>query len=178
MTDRTKSALLIGSTLIIGMALGSLATGAIANRRLDDLAEARGRLSGFFLEAIEPETEEQAEAIRAVLDGAAPRFKEIFESTRGEMKRLSDSVMAELDPILTDEQKERLEKRMHLRLRRPPFGRERRPGFGDGPPGSRPEMRGPPPGDSTERFRRHRSPDGAPTDTVPAQATDAAEGGG
>ena len=165
MTDRTKSVLLIVATLVIGMVLGSLVTGAIANRRLDSLAEARGRMSAFFVDAIEPESEEQAEAIREVLDGAAPRFKEIFEATRGEMKRLSDSVMAELDPILTDEQKERLEKRMQLRLRRPPRGREGRPGFGDGPPGLRPGMRGPPPGDSTDRPERRRPPDDAQADT-------------
>lgn len=158
MTDRTKSALLIVATLVIGMVLGSLVTGAIANRRLDSLAEARGRMSAFFVDAIEPESEEQAEAIRKVLDGAAPRFKEIFESTRGEMKRLSDSVMAELDPILTDAQKERLEKRMRFRPRRPP------------PPG----MRGPPRGDSADRVRRNRSQDAAPRDTVPV---DAAENG-
>ncbi len=170
MTDRTKSVLLIVATLVIGMVLGSLVTGAIANRRLDNLAEARGRISAFFLDAVEPESEEQAAAIREVLDAAAPRFKEIFESTRGEMMRLSDSVMAELDPILTDEQKKRLQERMHFRLRRPPFGRDGKPGFRDGPPpGFGPGMRGPPPGDSTERRRRRRS-DRAPTDSAPADA--------
>ena len=170
MNDRTKSALLIVATLVIGMVLGSLVTGAIANRRLDSLAEARGRMSSFFVDAIEPESEEQAEAIRSVLDGAAPRFKEIFEATRGEMKRLSDSVMVELDPILTDEQKERLEKRMRFGPGRPPFGREGRPGFRDGPPGPRPGMRGPPPGDSVDRVRRRRIHDDAPRDTVSAGA--------
>ncbi len=155
MTDRTKSALLIVATLVIGMVLGSLVTGAIANRRFDSLAEARGRMSAFFADAIEPESEEQAEAIRKVLDGAAPRFKEIFEATRGEMKRLSDSVMAELDPILTDAQKERLEKRMRFRPRRPP------------PPG----MRGPR-GDSADRVRHNRIQDAAPRDTVPMDAAE------
>ena len=172
MTDRTKSALLIGITLVIGMVLGSLVTGAIANRRLDSLAEARGRVSAFFVDAIEPESEEQAEAIRKVLDGAAPRFREIFESTRDEMKRLSDSVMAELDPILTDAQKERLEKRMHFRPRRPPFGPGEKARFGEPPPGGPPGMRGPPPGDSMERFRRRHPADSAPTDTVEAGAAE------
>ena len=152
------------------MVLGSLVTGAIANRRLDSLAEARGRVSAFFADAIEPESEEQAEAIRKVLDGAAPRFKEIFDSAREEMKRLSDSVMAELDPLLTDEQKERLEKRMRFGPRRPRFGPGERPGFGEPPPGGRPGMRGPPPRDSVERVPRRHAPDDAQTDTVPAGA--------
>lgn len=168
MNERTKSALLIVGTLVIGMVLGSLVTGAIANRRLDDLANARGRMAGFVLDAIEPESEEQAEAIREVLDGAAPRFREIFESTREEMARLSDSVMAELDPILTDEQREQLEKRMRFRMRRLPPGPEGRPRFRDGPPpGAPPGIRRPPPDDSSWRYRRHQPPDGPQSDTVP-----------
>lgn len=167
MNDRTKSALLLVATLAIGMVLGSLITGAVANRRLDDLADARGRMGAFFLRAIEPESEEQAEAIRAVLDGAAPRFREVFESTREEMKHLSDSVLAELDPILTVEQKQRLEERMRLRLRRPPIGPDGRPRFRDGPrPESPPGMGGAPPDDSSRRLRRHRPPDGAAADTM------------
>lgn len=167
MNDRTKSALLLGATLVIGMVLGSLVTGAVANRRLDDLADARGRMGAFFLQAIEPESEEQAEAIRAVLEGAAPRFREVFESTREEMKHLSDSVLAELDPILTDEQKERLEKRMRFRMRRPPPGADGKPRLRDRPPpGFEPGMGGPPPDDSSRRFRRRRPPEGVPPDTL------------
>jgi hypothetical protein len=163
MTDRTKSALLLGAILVLGIVIGSLLTGAIVNRRIDSLAEARGRMSAFFLDAIEPESEEQAEAIREVLEGAAPRFKEIYDNTRSEMRRLRDSVMAELDPILSDLQKERLEERMRFGPR-PPFDRQRRPGFRPGP-------HGPPPGDSGQR--RRRPPDAAPDDSSsPGAAVD------
>lgn len=166
MSDRTKSALLLVATLVLGMVVGSLVTGAVANRRIESLAEARllgGRLSGFLLDAIQPEGEEQEAAIREVLDGAAPRFKEIFEGTRSEMKRLRDSVMTELEPILTDEQMERLEERMRFGPR-PPFERERRPRFRDGRPGPH----GAPADDSTRRRRRPPPPSEVPADTPPS----------
>ncbi len=154
MTNRTKSALLLVVVLAIGMILGSLLTGAVANRRLASLTEVRSRMVPFIEEAIQPESEEQREAIREVLDAAAPRFAEIFSSTGEQMRALADSVFEELEPLLTEEQKERLEKRMrfgHGRRFRPPpeMGPrpERRPGgplprrFGD-------SVRRPPPVDT------------------------------
>lgn len=131
MRARTKSVLILSATLLIGIVLGGVISGAIVNRRLQQLTELR-RPGGFefFLEhAIQPEDEEQAEAIHDVLERMGPRFHEILERSHSEMEALRDSVRAELDPILTEEQKERLEARTRMRpgLMRPPGLRGPRP---------------------------------------------------
>lgn len=155
MTDRTKSALLIGGTLLIGMIIGGLFNAALVNRRFSEVARFRspGGLALRIEEVIQPESEEQAEAIRAVLDGAAPKFMEAFEESRTRIRALTDSIMGELEVILTDEQMDRLRSDMRVRGEPPPFMRRPldrpppREGRGEGrrrrpPPGS-----GPPPGD-------------------------------
>ena len=125
----TKSVLLLLATLVLGMVLGSLLTGAVNQRRLERLAEMRSaRGMAFFLEnAVEPESAEQREAIRAVLDDAAPRIAAAMQESRDRMRALTDSVRAELDPLLTPEQRERLDDRMRIGRGRVPFG----------PPGAR-----------------------------------------
>jgi len=118
--------------LLIGIVLGGVISGAIVNRRLQHLTELRrpGGFSFFLEHAIRPENEEQAEAIHDVLDRMGPKFHEVLEHSHREMEALRDSVRAELDPILTEEQKERLEARTRMRpgLMRPPgFRGPRRP---------------------------------------------------
>lgn len=157
MQTRTKSALLLLAVLVLGVAIGILASGVMHNRRMEDLARIRmGPGIGPLVErAVEPESEEQRARIRAVMDGAAPRFAEVFERTREEIGSLSDSVMSELEAVLTPEQMESLRRHMDMRLRRrgPPAGDrsvERK--------GRRPRSEGPPP----------RGPAGGPPpDTLP-----------
>jgi hypothetical protein len=169
MTDRTKSALLIGGTLVIGMILGGLFNAALVNRRFDEVARLgspRG-LAFRIEEVIQPESEEQAEAIRAVVDEAAPKFMEVFVDSRERMRMLVDSIMAELEPLLTEEQLQRLRSDMRMRSEAPPFMRG--PGFGP--------RDGPPPGEPGERRGRRRPPPGSgvppgespPPDTAPGQ---------
>ena len=124
MTASTKSALMLFSTLLIGMLLGSLITGAVNNRRMRSLAEMRSaRGLAYYLEdVVEPESAEQREAIRAVLDEAAPKFSEVMLESREQMRALTDSVLAELDPLLTEEQRARLEERMRIGPRGAPGG--------------------------------------------------------
>lgn len=164
MTARTKSTLILIATLALGIVLGSLITGAAVNRRLDRIAEMRtARGMAFFLErAIQPESEEQREAIRAVLDDAAPAFTEVMRESRERMARLTDSLRAELEPLLSDEQKARLEEGMRMRRGGPPFGAP-----GDRPPpGAEPGRPGPD-GHARPREGRRRDPAPAPTDTAP-----------
>ena len=156
MTARTKSALMLVTTLFIGILLGSLLTGALQSRRMENVMQLRSaRGLSFLLEdVIRPESEEQRAAIRAVLEDAGPRLAEEMNSSRRRMQALMDSVRAELDPLLTDEQKARLDER--ARVERRPFGapgprgpeegrRRRHPPTesGDPPP---PDPGGPPPG--------------------------------
>ena len=151
MTASTKSALMLFSTLLIGMLLGSLITGAVINRRMRSLAEMRSaRGLAYFLEdVVEPESAEQREAIRAVLDEAAPKFSEVMLASREQMRALTDSVLAELDPLLTEEQRARLEERMRIGPR-------------GAPGGSRPE---------DDRRRRRPRPEGNRDSGVPPPAS-------
>lgn len=143
MTASTKSVLMLFSTLLIGVLLGSLTTGAVNNHRMHNLAEMRSaRGLAFYLEdVVQPVSEEQREAIRAVLEEAAPRFAETMVESRERMRELTDSVRAELDPLLTEDQRQRLEERMRI-------GR----GMPHGSPGE--------PGSDAERRRRRPPPDG------------------
>ena len=150
MTASTKSVLMLFSTLLIGMLLGSLITGAANNRRMRNLAEMRSaRGLAYYLEdVVRPDSEEQREAIRAVLEEAAPKFAETMMESRERMRELTDSVRAELDPLLTEEQRQRLEERMHIG-RGTPHGSPGEPG----PDDERRRRRPPPEGD-----RHHRTP--------------------
>jgi hypothetical protein len=141
MKPSTRSALLLFSTLLIGMAIGSLVTGALNNRRLERLVEMRSArgLSFFVEEVVRPESPEQLEAIRAVLEEAGPRFAAEMRGSRERMRQLADSVRAVLDPLLTPEQRARLDDRMRITRGRMPFGPPGAHGPEDGRPGHRPD---------------------------------------
>ena len=116
MKTNTKTALVIGATLVIGILIGVLGSGFMVHRfarRLPDM-----RHSEVFVERmvdlIEP-TPEQEEEIRGILTRHAEQFTEITEDFRAETTVLIDTLRAELDSVLTDEQRARLEER-HRRL--------------------------------------------------------------
>ena len=139
MSTRTKSALMLGGVLLLGILLGALASGSMFNRRLSRIAELRtSRGMAFVLEkVVRPETEEQRRAFREVIEETAPGYAEIFERTGAELTALNDSLLARVRPLLTPEQTERLQR--HITMGR------------DGRFGSRPERsrsRGP------NRYRR------------------------
>ncbi len=111
MNARTKSALMLLLTLAVGILIGSLATSAVINHRIEQLAELR-RPTGFSLileRVIRPEDETQREQIRAVLEEAGARMAELRRSHFAELRTIIDSTRARLDPLLTPEQKRRLE---------------------------------------------------------------------
>ena len=165
MNARTKSIAIIVATLLVGVAIGALSTGAIVNQRVETL-EALREEGGFmyFLErVIEPTDEKQREEIRDVLEDASKRQIEIRQNIVNEHRALFAEVRAELDEILTEEQKEKLQlwAERERAMRRP--GR-RPPGFvpGDRKPGRfLPDSSG----QSRPQFRpRRRS--SVPADTV------------
>ncbi|MBT8478504.1 MAG: hypothetical protein KJO06_06275 [Gemmatimonadetes bacterium] len=153
MQTRTKSALLLFAVLVLGVAIGILASGVLHNRRLDRIARLRTAPGIIRLveRAVEPESEEQRAAIREIMEGAAPRFAETFQRTQEEMRVLSDSVMSELEEVLTAAQLEDLREQMLMRRGRPPSdewnGRERAGRRGPRDGGPPPDGRPPPPRD-------------------------------
>lgn len=156
MQTRTKSAFLLLAVLVLGVAIGILLSGVMHNRRMDRIARLRTAPGIIRLveRAVEPESEEQRAAIREIMEAAAPRFAETFQRTQEEMRQLSDSVMTELEAVLTPAQLEDLREHMLMRRGRPPSegrrGEERSgrrsPRDGRLPPGERPPP--PPTGDT------------------------------
>jgi hypothetical protein len=141
MKTGTKTILVILITLIIGMIIGALVTGAFARYRVRRFMSMRepGHLVTRIERIIGPD-ESQREAVREILRKHSEQFLEIHAQFEGEMLALRDSLKKDLDPLLTDEQKARLER--GPRHPRPWGGKERKPG----PPlGGKARRPGPPP---------------------------------
>lgn len=135
MSPRTKSILLLLATLVIGLLLGALANGYLVRQRLDRLGNLMtpDGFSARLEQVVKPTSEQQREALRKVLEGAAPKAIQIMRQSRQDMRALNDSVKAELEDILSGEQMARLEE--HLRFRRRGPWRDGRPRLEEpGPP--------------------------------------------
>jgi hypothetical protein len=151
MQTRTKSAFLLLAVLVLGVAIGFLISGVLHNRRLDRIARIRTGpgIAQLVERVVRPESEEQRIRLREVMESAGPRFAEVFRHSQQEMEALSDSVMTELETILTPAQMEELSKHMQMRRGMPPGewrerGRDGRRRPRDGSP-AQPERRPPPP---------------------------------
>ena len=131
MNLKVKSSLIIIVTLIIGMALGIiLAQSFFRPPNMFDKMSALRSPEGFaerFERIIDP-NESQKEKIREILQFHFQKMHNQSSEFRQRFMQLNDSLRAELDPILNDEQKDRLNK-MEERFRE--HGRE---GFGQRPP--------------------------------------------
>jgi len=111
MKARTKSALLLIATLVVGLLVGAVTTGSIVNLRRDELKAMRspGGLTGMLERVIEPTDEAQRAQIRAVLEGSEARFSEALRECRGFHSAARDSMRADLDSVLTPAQQNRLD---------------------------------------------------------------------
>lgn len=151
MTTRTKSALTILSTLVLGIVIGGLGASAIISSRSDQFRRLRmqGGPREMIEEVLRPVSPEQQSRIAAALDSMAQRHGRLRESTSEHHAAIIDSLRAELAPILTAEQLDRFDRWQE---------QDRRAGGGP-PPGF-----GPPHG--PHGFPRHRPlgplPDGEP----------------
>ena len=111
MKARTKSALLLVATLVVGLLVGAVTTGSIVNNRLDQIRAMRsqGGFVGMLEQVIEPTDEAQRAEIRAVLERSEARFSEIRRECRGLYTASRDSMRADLASILTPTQQTRLD---------------------------------------------------------------------
>ena len=139
MSIQWKSTFIIVATLVIGILIGVFLAGPVMHRRVLRKAMDRGpEMFTEMLERVIQPSPEQEEAVRAVLEEHSARLEELREDFRTEMVTTMELLKADLDPILTDKQKARLEERHH-RLER---FMEKGPGRGmkgkPGPPGHRP----------------------------------------
>ena len=128
MTPRGRSYVILGATLLIGMVLGAVLVGALGQFRA-------GRIEGMRHEdrfvrdmerILQPRDDGQAEALRPILEQTAARNQEIMANFDTEMRAALEALIADLEPLLDEDQLER----MRRFAERPPPG--------PGGPGRRP----------------------------------------
>ena len=137
MNVKLKSTIVIVSTLLIGMVLGSVITAAfVKNRAFDRIAEMRNE-RGFVkrIERLIQPDEEQKEKVREILVKHFDKMHQLVEEMRITFKTMNYSLIKDLKPILHPEQIERFKKRMERmkRFEGPP-GKPHRPPFRDRKP--------------------------------------------
>jgi len=156
MKIQTKTALILIGTLLIGVVIGVLGSGFAMRWMTKKFADRpfSARFAGVYERIIGPD-DANRDTVLAILEKHAGLIEEFRQSHDATMKAYMDSLKAELDPLLTPEQKQRLTE-LHERMRerfehfrhRPGAGR---PGKfpGDQPPPPFPgDEPPPPPGDS------------------------------
>jgi len=130
MKIHTKSALIIISTLIIGIVLGVLLSGAFLQHLVthDPASKLSKHFVHRFHRVIDPD-ESQRDTVDAILESYSGRFTDMHHVHFSEMGVLMDSMHTELKSVLTEKQLERLRGRMqHWPLmKRGPFGDGRGP---------------------------------------------------
>ncbi len=141
MKARTKSALILLATFLIGGVVGALISGAVVSQRLENLEGLRTGFPRFMERIIEPGDEVQAAQIRAILGHTGQRIGSLRRAYYAELSSVVDSMRQQLYPVLTDEQKARLDA-FFTRDRREAWKKRQREGPGLRHPG----REGPPPG--------------------------------
>ncbi len=117
MKVRTKTALVIFSTLVIGMILGALVTGLVVRNRLERFSQMTPseRFVHVFENLVGVE-ESNRDTVRSILEQHGDRFARISRRHHVMMADLADSVRKDLRGVLDEEQEQRLERRLeHIR---------------------------------------------------------------
>lgn len=111
MTIDARSSIILLVTLLLGIAIGALGAGAVAQRRSEHLQELR--LRGMFVDhmerIIQPRDEEQWEAIRPILEETGRRNFAIMDSTHSRLEAEMERMRERLAPHLDEAQRERVE---------------------------------------------------------------------
>ncbi|MBK1878704.1 hypothetical protein [Pelagicoccus mobilis] len=113
MKPKSRSVLILASTLLVGMLLGALVHAQFFEKRVKRMHR-MSTPEGFvesYLRTIQPVDTEQEAAIRAVLEPQATSVIDSFKVHREALHAKLDGMRAKLDPLLTDDQKERLDER-------------------------------------------------------------------
>jgi len=151
MKIETKTYVIIMLTLVIGMIIGALITGTVVRHRVRRFMSLGhpNHLADRIENIIEP-TASQRDTVHQILIEHAQQFHEIHGRFEIQLLALKDSLKKDLDPILTEEQKERLERAPkpseHFRDRRPGQRKDGRPGAPPPTGEERPPLP-PPPGE-------------------------------
>jgi len=111
MNIKVKITFIIIITLAIGIVIGALLNRTLSQNRIKRILERRNPpiFISFYERIIGPDTDQRVK-VREVLNKYAQNFSEIRTNYQEELQSTLESMTAELEPLLTSEQKERLEK--------------------------------------------------------------------
>ena len=121
MKTHTRSMLVIVATLLIGILIGALGHGAFRGRRFRHIARLKTQ-EGFVTRmegVIQPEPAQQ-EAVRQILTQYVQLLEQVRLLLFAQLGAETDSMRTRLAPILTEEQKARLDEELKRLRRRPP----------------------------------------------------------
>ncbi len=154
MNIHIKSAIILLTTLLIGMIIGALGMNLFRNQREINFDNFREQRAFMHLHEgiLQPTSEAQRDSIHKILTQNLPKFRELGLKHREEMSALIDSMQKQLAPILTKEQLERLDKRRNF-IRRPRRGEPPMEGMGPRPPRRVPPDSMPPHWERNKKFR-------------------------
>ncbi len=139
MNTKIKSAILLLLTLLIGVIGGMLGSRLYMEHRLKSFRAMRGeRFLQHNMERLLMPTPEQRTALDSILRKYQPQFKQLNRKFRSESRALLDSLYKEMAPLLTEEQKKRMQARRRMHPFDRPFGRPGDAMFGK-PPRNRPK---------------------------------------
>lgn len=127
MNIQMKTAAILIGTLLLGGVLGALLLGSIRGER-EAAREEIGRPGGgarHIERIIQPRDGEQRRAVMQVLRKWRERHRAVLEETHRQLREGFDSMKAELEPILDEDQRERLEQEAERLRRHPPPHRPR-----------------------------------------------------
>ena len=111
MNVKTKTSIIIITTLILGIFIGAMLNRALLQRRIGRVFSMRNPATfmDFFHRTLDP-SQEQAKKIKTILDKYSDRMIGMRESFLEETQAVSEELDKELDPILTPQQRRRLER--------------------------------------------------------------------
>lgn len=134
MNAKSKIILHMGVTLIVGIGIGAFLNRAIVQKRIRDVMERRA--AGMFLpvrDILASATPEQEPKLRDALEKHRKSLADIHDKFGLEIQAAMEELKKDIDPLLSAEQKKRLETMLPGR---PPFARWRNgPNFMGGPGG-------------------------------------------
>lgn len=124
MKNRSKIILILFGTFLMGMIVGGLVNRTLTQHRIQKILSQRrpAAFADFFERILEP-TPEQAPKIKRILDSHARENIKLRQDFFNATQNSLDSLLEELEPFLSDEQRARIGDF----LKRPPWGPPGRP---------------------------------------------------
>ncbi|MCH7753963.1 hypothetical protein IH970_02405 [candidate division KSB1 bacterium] len=113
MTTKTKSTFILLGVLAIGVTIGALASGTLQQQRKNrfERMPPHERFFLFMKSVVEP-SEEQRDDVERIIENRSEQLRELHETHQTGVIAIYDSLRADLQTLLTDEQKKRFEEQI------------------------------------------------------------------